>query len=149
MRKAPERRWRRARDEIRDAIETDGYDEARGVFVQAFGAPDLDAALLRLPAVGFVAWDDERMVRTVNAIVEELGEDGLLRRYRRDDGLDGEEATFVPCAFWLARCLAEQRRTAEARSVSTAPSARPRPWGSSARNTTRERERCSATSRRP
>jgi GH15 family glucan-1,4-alpha-glucosidase len=117
MRKARERRWRRARDEIREAIDTEGYDDARGVFVQCFGARDLDAALLRLPAVGFVAWDDERMVRTADAIVEELGEDGLLYRYRRDNGLAGEEATFVPCAFWLARCLAEQGRTAEARSV--------------------------------
>jgi GH15 family glucan-1,4-alpha-glucosidase len=117
MRKAPERRWRRARDEIREAVETEGYDEQRGVFVQVFGTRDLDAALLRLPAVGFVAWDDERMVRTTDAIVEELGEDGLLYRYKRDDGLEGGEATFVACAFWLARCLAEQGRAAEARSV--------------------------------
>ena len=43
--------------------------------------------------------------------------DGLLCRYRRDDGLGGEEATFVPCAFWLARCLAEQGQPGRGASV--------------------------------
>ena len=46
-------------------------------------ASELDAALLLLPTVEFVAWDDERMVRTVDAIREELDAgDGLLHRYR-------------------------------------------------------------------
>ena len=117
LRQAPQRRWQRARREIRKAIESDGYDARRGVFVQAFGARALDAALLRLPAVGFVAYDDERMVRTVDAIAEELGEDGLLYRYRGEDGLAGDEATFVPCTFWLATCLARQGRAEEARAA--------------------------------
>ena len=36
----------------------------RGVFVQCFDEPALDAALLLLPVVGFVEFDDERMLRT-------------------------------------------------------------------------------------
>ena len=117
MRKAPERRWRRAREEIREAVESRGYDERRGVFVQAFGESELDAALLLLPTAGFVDWRDERMVRTVDAIREELDDGGLLRRYRCPDGLGGREGAFVACSFWLAECLANQRRLDEARAA--------------------------------
>ena len=117
MRKAPERRWKRAREDIREAIESKGYDRSRGVFVQAFGSRDLDSALLRLPTVGFVAYDDERMVRTVDAIREELDLDGLLRRYANDDGLQTEEGAFLPCTYWLVGCLAGQGRVSEAREV--------------------------------
>jgi GH15 family glucan-1,4-alpha-glucosidase len=116
-RRAPERRWAAAREEIRAAIESDGYDGERGVFVQAFGEHELDGALLRLPAFGFVAWDDQRMIRTADAIAEDLGEDGLLYRYRGDDGLEGSESTFLPCTFWLVTCLARQGRHERARAV--------------------------------
>jgi len=117
MRKAPERRWRKARDELREAIESDGYDEKRGVFVQAFGEKALDASLLLLPTVEFVAYDDERMVRTADAIREELDDDGLVRRYTVDDSLKGREGAFVACSFWLAECYAHQQRPDEAREV--------------------------------
>jgi GH15 family glucan-1,4-alpha-glucosidase len=118
MRRAPIRAWKRARDELRRAIERRGYDRERGVFVQAFDRPELDAALLLLPTVEFVAWDDERMVRTVAAIREELDAgDGLLYRYRRDDGLPGREGAFLCCSFWLVECLARIGDVDEARVV--------------------------------
>ena len=118
MRRSPTRRWTRARDELRRAIERRGYDRKRGVFVQAFGRSELDAALLLLPTVEFVAWDDERMVRTVDAIQEELAAgDGLLYRYTREDGLSGREGAFLCCSFWLVECLARIDRLTEARAV--------------------------------
>ncbi|HEX8958695.1 MAG TPA: glycoside hydrolase family 15 protein, partial [Solirubrobacterales bacterium] len=78
--------------------------------------PDLDAALLRLPTVDFLEWDDERMLRTTDAIREGLGLDGLLRRYDADDGMP-EEGAFLACSFWLASCLAKQGRRGEAREA--------------------------------
>ncbi|HYT30539.1 MAG TPA: glycoside hydrolase family 15 protein [Actinomycetota bacterium] len=116
-RRAPVRRWGQVRDEIRRAIESRGYERKRAVFVRAFGSTGLDGALLLLPIVGFVAWDDERFVRTVDAIREDLDEGGLLVRYRRADGLRGREGVFLACSFWLAECLARQGRLAEAREV--------------------------------
>ena len=80
-RKAPIEQWIKTRDEIRSAIEEKGYDSKKGTFIQAFDSPQIDAALLLLPLVGFVAYDDERMIRTTNAVMEELSEDGLIRRY--------------------------------------------------------------------
>jgi GH15 family glucan-1,4-alpha-glucosidase len=117
MRKAPEQRWGKARDEIRAAIEEHGYEKKRGVFVQAFGQRYLDAALLRLPMVGFIDFDDERMVRTADAIREELDADGLLRRYNSDDGMKGKEGAFLAASFWLVEVLARQSRLDEAQEV--------------------------------
>ncbi len=116
-RRAPERRWRTARNELRRAIESRGYDKKRGIFVRSFGSRDVDAALLLLPAVEFVGYEDERMIRTVDVIRVELMEDGLLRRYRAADGLKGNEGVFLPASFWLAECLANQGRREEAVEV--------------------------------
>jgi GH15 family glucan-1,4-alpha-glucosidase len=118
LRQAPTRRWHKTRDEIRAAVEHDGYDSDRGVFVQSFGSRELDAALLLLPSVDFVAYDDPRMLRTADAIGRELDDGhGLIRRYRGDDHLQGHEGAFVTCSFWLAECLAHQGRIQEAREL--------------------------------
>lgn len=114
MRRAPVKRWRKARDEIRAAVESEGYDDGRGVFVRTFGDEELDAALLLLPKVDFLDYKDERMVRTADAIREELDDDGLLLRYR-DRG--SKEGAFVACSFWLVEHLARQGRPDEARRV--------------------------------
>ncbi len=114
---APVARWSAARDAIRDAVERRGIDRARGHFVSSFGAHDVDAALLLLPDVGFVAHGDERMRRTAQAILTELDDGGLILRYRAPDGLRGAEGSFLPCAFWLAECLARQGRVEAARAL--------------------------------
>jgi GH15 family glucan-1,4-alpha-glucosidase len=114
---APVARWTATRASIRAAVERHGYDPGRGVFTQAFGRPELDAALLLLPSTGFVAWDDPRMLRTVEAVRRDLEVDGLLLRYRAPDGLEGTEGAFVACTFWLAECLARQGRAAQARAA--------------------------------
>ncbi|MGH7764307.1 MAG: glycoside hydrolase family 15 protein [Candidatus Dormibacteraceae bacterium] len=118
MRKIPERRWRRARAEIRRFVEDRGYDRKRRTFVQAIGSSNLDAALLLLPSVGFVDYCDPRMVGTVAAIQAGLEVDGLVQRYRTSetaDGVGGREGSFLACTFWLAECLARQGRLDEAR----------------------------------
>jgi GH15 family glucan-1,4-alpha-glucosidase len=114
---APVTSWTATRDAIRTAVERRGYDPARGVFTQAFDRPDLDAALLLLPTAGFVAWDDQRMLRTVDAVRQDLEVDGLVLRYRTPDGLEGTEGALVACTFWLAECLARQGRTAQAEAA--------------------------------
>ncbi len=40
VRKAPVRRWEKARKEIREAIDEHGFDAERGVFVQCFDEPE-------------------------------------------------------------------------------------------------------------
>ena len=115
LRQAPLKRWRRVAAEMRGRIEDEGYDSDRGIFVQAFGSDALDAALLLLPVFDFVTYDDERLLRTTDAVADDLDDGGLLRRYRSDDDLAGHEGVFVACTFWLAECYANQGRIPQAR----------------------------------
>jgi GH15 family glucan-1,4-alpha-glucosidase len=99
--------WKRTRDEIADAILTQGWNEKAGAFTQSFGSEELDASNLMMPIVGFLPADDPRMVATINATAERLTDDrGLVYRYLAHDGLEGEEGTFLLCTFWLAHALA-------------------------------------------
>ena len=104
--------WETTRDEIRDAILERGWSEEKQAFAQSFDSDELDAAQLLMPILGFLPATDERMRSTIEAIASELTEDGLVLRYRNDeglnaDGLTGEEGTFVICSFWLVSCLAK------------------------------------------
>jgi GH15 family glucan-1,4-alpha-glucosidase len=114
---APLVKWRAARDEIRAAIDKRGLDHKRGIYVRSFGSKDVDAALLLLPITGFVAYDDERMIRTLQVIRKELMQDGLLLRYRREDGLEGSEGVFLACTFWLVACMAHAGQKQQASRI--------------------------------
>ncbi|MDX1509793.1 MAG: trehalose-phosphatase [Nitriliruptorales bacterium] len=104
---APFRRWERTRRQIRESILANGFDATRNTFVQAYGQPQLDASLLLLPLRGFLPADDPRVRGTVEAIRQELEvSDGLLLRYRSEDGLPGHEGAFLLCSFWLIEVLA-------------------------------------------
>ena len=99
--------WGTARDEIRAAILTHGWNEQAGAFTQAFGSEDLDASSLMLTITGFLAGDDPRMKATIDAIARRLTDErGLVYRYLTRDGLAGEEGTFLLCTFWLAQAQA-------------------------------------------
>jgi alpha,alpha-trehalase len=102
-------RWTEVADQIRADILDHGVSD-RGVFRQHYETDALDASTLLIPLVRFLPPDDERVVKTVKAVHEELTEDGLVLRYRvdeTDDGLHGEEGTFTICSFWLASALSE------------------------------------------
>ena len=104
--------WSAARDAIRGAILERGWSEQKQAYGQAFESDDLDAAQLLMPLVGFLPATDPRMRSTIEAIADELTEDGLVLRYRNEEGLNadgllGEEGTFVICSFWLVSCLAQ------------------------------------------
>lgn len=114
---APLDRWRKARSKIRELVETRGFDKRGGHFVRSFGSRELDAALLLMPSVEFIAWDDPRMIRTADAMLENLQADGLIMRYDGEDGLPPGEGVFLACTFWLAEVLAHQGRKAEATAL--------------------------------
>jgi GH15 family glucan-1,4-alpha-glucosidase len=105
----PADRWRKIRDEIHDDVCEHGYDEGRNTFTQYYGSAGLDAALLLIPRVGFLPYDDPRVTGTVEAIQRDLTHDGFLLRYRPEhegvDGLPGGEGAFLACTFWLVEAL--------------------------------------------
>ena len=113
------RQWQQAADEIRADICANAVDE-RGVFCQHYETTALDASLLLIPLLRFLPPEDPRVRATVLAIADELTADGLVPRYRieeTDDGLDGGEATFTICSFWLVSALTEIGEHARARDL--------------------------------
>ncbi|MEA2274129.1 MAG: alpha,alpha-trehalase [Solirubrobacteraceae bacterium] len=100
--------WAATAEEIKADILEHGVD-ARGVLRQHYATDALDASTLLAGMFGFLPADDERLRATVNAIADELTEQGFVLRYRTDetdDGLSGKEGTFIICSFWLVSALA-------------------------------------------
>jgi alpha,alpha-trehalase len=112
-------RWATEADLIRADVLEHGVDE-RGVLTMRYGSDALDASLLLAPLMRFLPADDPRIRATVLAIADELTLDGLVLRYRVeeiDDGLEGEEATFAICSFWLVSALTEIGEVERARDL--------------------------------
>jgi GH15 family glucan-1,4-alpha-glucosidase len=101
--------WRSARLKIHRAITSRGFSDHRRSFSQQFDSDALDAAVLRISQVRFLADKDPRIHSTVRAIAAHLGEGVLVNRYRldeSDDGLRGDEGAFFLSSFWLVDALA-------------------------------------------
>jgi GH15 family glucan-1,4-alpha-glucosidase len=80
-----------------------------GVLRQHYATDALDASTLLAAIFGFLPGDDERLRKSVEAIAQDLTEDGFVLRYRTDetdDGLSGKEGSFLICSFWLVSALA-------------------------------------------
>ncbi|OBK87699.1 glycoside hydrolase family 15 protein [Mycolicibacter sinensis] len=124
-REGPVDAWRALAETIHADVCEHGFDTERGTFTQSYGSAGLDSALLLIPRVGFLPWDDPRVVGTVDAVQRELSSDGFLRRYDTEDsdsdgdvdGLPGTEGAFLVCTFWLADALHGIGRRDEARAL--------------------------------
>ncbi|GAA3704959.1 glycoside hydrolase family 15 protein [Zhihengliuella alba] len=114
-------RWEELRDKLYEEIMAEGYDPELNSFTQTYGGAEVDASLLVLPQVGFVAYDDPKMLGTVALMERELvDEEGLILRYRTDSGLDGlppGEHPFLACCFWLVEQYARSGRIEDARRL--------------------------------
>ncbi|MGH3507515.1 MAG: glycoside hydrolase family 15 protein [Nocardioidaceae bacterium] len=116
----PVDKWRRLRDEVRAEILDRGYNAERGCFVQHYETAEVDAALLVIPAVGFLPGDDQRVLGTIRAVERDLMHDGLVHRYRTETGVDGlpsGEYPFLACSFWLVTAYAYAGRMDEAHAM--------------------------------
>jgi GH15 family glucan-1,4-alpha-glucosidase len=110
--------WMRARDAIYDQIMERGWNPERQAFVQHYDSHVLDASLLLMPLVKFIAPKDPRLLSTLDAISNELVSDSLVYRYNVEaapDGIRGDEGTFSMCSFWFVEALARAGRVDEAR----------------------------------
>jgi alpha,alpha-trehalase len=111
--------WAKVAEEIREDVLEHGVN-AEGVLTQSYGSDALDASLLLAVLVRFLPAEDERVRATVLAIADGLTEHGMVRRYRpheTDDGVGGEEGTFVMCSFWLVSALVEIGETQRAKEL--------------------------------
>ena len=91
-----------------------------GVLRQHYATDALDASTLLAAIFGFLPGTDERLRATVEAVAAGLTENGFVLRYRTDetdDGLSGEEGTFLICSFWLVSALSIVGEHARARDL--------------------------------
>ena len=110
--------WRAKADEFKAEILERGVRD--GVFRQHYDTDALDASTLLIPLLRFLPPDDPRLRATVDAITDELTENGLVLRYKvqeTDDGLHGKEGTFLICSFWLVSALSEIGEHERARTL--------------------------------
>jgi GH15 family glucan-1,4-alpha-glucosidase len=116
----PVDRWRELRAAVHAEVMDRGYNASKGCFTQHYDTTEVDAALLILPAVGFIAGDDPRFLGTVRAVEQDLIRDGLVLRYRTEagvDGLPGDEHPFLACSFWLVAAYALGGRLEDAHTL--------------------------------
>jgi GH15 family glucan-1,4-alpha-glucosidase len=102
-----EHEWAAIADEIKEDILEHGLRD--GVLRQHYETDSLDASTLLAALFGFLPPEDERLRQSVEAVSDDLAEDGFVLRYRTgelDDGLSGKEGSFLICSFWLVSALA-------------------------------------------
>ncbi len=107
-------RWQAERDSLAADVRARGFDPRRGSYVRSYGAADLDAALLLLPALGFEDPGSPRLSGTVSAIRAELATGPFVYRYPPSESEAGTEGAFLACSFWLVDALARLGNVGEA-----------------------------------
>ena len=107
--------WQERADKIRSAILEHCLDASGTHFVDTFDGDNLDASLLLLAEIGFIAASDPRYVATVDAIGAALNRGEHLFRYIAADDFGTPETSFVICNFWYIDALAATGRKEQAR----------------------------------
>jgi GH15 family glucan-1,4-alpha-glucosidase len=115
---ADTQRWVNMRDMVYRQVMERGFHPKREAFTQHYTTDVLDASLLYMPLVGFIAPSDPMWQSTLREMDHELVSDSLVYRYdplASPDGLRGSEGTFSMCTFWYVDALARSGRLNDAR----------------------------------
>jgi pentatricopeptide repeat protein len=112
--------WRQRADSVRKRIEREawvGQNGREGHFKASFESDYLDASLLQMSELRFLAPDDPRFLSTFDAVERELRRGEHMLRYTAEDDFGPPETAFNICTFWLIDALARMGRTEEARDL--------------------------------
>ncbi len=109
--------WHERAARIHHAICEHAWNPKRESFVATFGGDALDASLLRLNELGFLADDDPRFAGTVRAIGRDLKRGDFVFRYVEDDDFGKPDNAFVVCTFWYINALSALGQREEARAL--------------------------------
>jgi len=109
--------WPPLRDKIASDVLEKGWNDKVKSFTTAYDGTDLDAATLHVGLVGLIDPSDPRFQATVTAIEAELRNGSTVYRYRRDDGLPGNEGGFHLCAAWMVEAYLLTGRRTEAEEL--------------------------------
>jgi GH15 family glucan-1,4-alpha-glucosidase len=109
--------WRERADAMHRTICERAWNPQRRSFVAKFGGTALDASLLLLNELGFLAADDPRFAGTVDAVAGELLVDGFMFRYAEPDDFGVPANAFTVCSFWYIYALAALGQGSQAREL--------------------------------
>ena len=109
--------WRQRADAVRAAIEARAWNPAEHRFAATFDGDELDASLLQLIDMRFLAAEDPRFVDTFNAVEKGLRRGEHMLRYAAEDDFGLPETAFNFCTFWLIEALHLVGREEEARDL--------------------------------
>ena len=109
--------WRGHADVIHRAVCENAWDAKQQSFVESFGGKELDASLLLLHELGFLAADDPRFAGTVAAVERHLKRGDFVFRYTQRDDFGEPQTAFVVCTFWYIDALAALHRREEAHAL--------------------------------
>ena len=109
--------WGDRAAQIRGRIEQAAWRHDTQRMSATFAGDDLDASVLQLLDLRFLAPDDPRFVSTLSAIESGLRRGSHMLRYAVEDDFGLPETAFNVCTFWLIEALHLTGRTAEARTV--------------------------------
>ena len=109
--------WREKADMIHAEVCKRCWNEAMGTFVATMDGHTLDASLLRMQDVGFIAPMDPRFIGTVNAVERDLRRGNHIYRYMIEDDFGRPENAFLACTFWYINALAAIGREQDAREL--------------------------------
>lgn len=98
-------KWIKLEQEIKNDIHENAWNNNVGAFTQSYGSKYLDASVLLMESYGFIKANDPKYVATVNAIEENLCNDGLLYRYKNEDDFGLPSSSFTICTFWFVNGL--------------------------------------------
>ena len=111
------RYWTTHAARIHETVCRRSWNAKRGAFVGVMDGDALDASLLQLHDLGFLAADDPRFAATVRAIEQELRQGDFVFRYVEADDFGTPRNAFLVCTFWYINALASLGRREEARAL--------------------------------
>jgi GH15 family glucan-1,4-alpha-glucosidase len=117
--KMPERAeiWEAHAKKIHQVICDSAWNEKIGSFTSTFGGDRLDASLLLMAEVQFLAPNDPRFVSSVNAIEKTLRRGDFLLRYDEEDDFGMPETAFLVCTLWWILALVQIGQKQRAREL--------------------------------
>jgi GH15 family glucan-1,4-alpha-glucosidase len=98
--------FRAERQAITDVIEHRGFNSQIGAYTDELDGSKVDASLLLMPCIGYLACDNPRMISTYQLLSRRLGQDGLFYRNEARDNDEPREGAFGICSFWAVQYLA-------------------------------------------
>ena len=111
------RLWAERAETIRATIDREAWSEDAGHYGATFGGTQMDASLLQLVELRFVAADDPRFMATLEAVEKALRRGEHMLRYDSEDDFGKPETAFNICTFWLIEALNLSGRGEEARAL--------------------------------